>query len=190
MIAGVSVLAGGEVGGSLADKAVDPSQLRVAETFEDFYRREYPNMLKLAYALSGNRWAAEEIVQDGFIAAHRKWNRISGYDRPGAWVRRVVSNLAVSFLRRRLIEAKALLKLAAVRHDPLSPLAESDADVWKAVRSLPNQQARAVALHYILDLPLSEIASTLECAESTVKAHLYRARNTLARRLGDRGDES
>ena len=183
MIAGVSELAGGEVGGSLADKAADPSLLRVAESFEEFYRREYSNMLKLAYALSGNRWAAEEIVQDGFIAAHRKWNQISSYDRPGAWVRGVVSNLAVSFIRRRLIEAKALLKMATARHDPLPPLPDRDEQVWKAVRSLPRQQARAVALHYILDLPLSEIAVTLDCAESTVKAHLYRARNTLAERL-------
>lgn len=176
-------MAGREVG-SLAGNASEPSLLRAAESFEEFYRREYPNMLKLAYALSGNRWAAEEIAQDGFVAAHRKWSKISGYERPGAWLRRVVSNLAVSFARRRLVEAKALVKLAALRHDPLPPLPEPDEEVWKAVRSLPKQQAQAVALHYILDIPLSEIATTLECAESTVKAHLFRARNTLAERLG------
>jgi RNA polymerase sigma-70 factor (ECF subfamily) len=182
MIGGASVLAG-EGAGSLAGDVADPSLLRAAETFEVFYRREYPRMLKLAYALSGNRWAAEEIAQDAFVAAHRKWNKISAYERPGAWVRRVVSNLAVSFVRRRLIEAKALVKLAALRNEPLPHLPEPDEEVWSAVRSLPKQQAQAVALHYILDLPLAEIAVTLECAESTVKAHLYRARNTLAARL-------
>jgi RNA polymerase sigma-70 factor, ECF subfamily len=173
-------------GGSLGGQIADASYLRVAESFEEFYEREYPKMLKLAYALSGNRWAAEEIAQDGFLAAHRKWKKISSYESPGAWVRRVVSNLAVSFLRRRLVETRALVKLAATRVEPLEALPESDEEVWLAVRSLPRRQAQAIALHYALDLSVSEIATTLECAEGTVKAHLHQARIALADRLGAR----
>jgi DNA-directed RNA polymerase specialized sigma24 family protein len=60
------------------------------EAFEDLYRREFRAVLALAYALSGNRWVAEDLAQDTFLAAHREWARIGLYDDPGAWVRRVV----------------------------------------------------------------------------------------------------
>jgi predicted RNA polymerase sigma factor len=46
------------------------------------------------------------------VVAHRQWGRIGGYDDPGAWVRRVAANLAVSRVRRRLAEARALVRLA------------------------------------------------------------------------------
>ena len=180
----MSAMKDGALGGQIAD----PSILRVAESFEEFYEREYPNMLKLAYALSGNRWAAEEIAQDGFLSAHRHWKKIGSYKSPGGWVRRVVSNLAVSFLRRRVVETRALVKLAAHRLDPIATLPERDEEVWRAVRSLPRRQAQAVALHYMLDLSLSEIATTLECSENTVKVHLHNARNTLAERLGTQAE--
>jgi RNA polymerase sigma-70 factor (ECF subfamily) len=51
------------------------------------------------------------------------------------------------------------------------------------VRSLPRRQAQAVALHYLEDLPVAEIARVLGCAEGTVKAHLHHGREALGRRL-------
>lgn len=177
-------------GRSLGGQITDPSFLRVAESFDEFYQREYPKMLKLAYALSGNRWASEEIAQEGFLAAHRRWSKVSSYESPGSWVRRVVSNLAISFLRRRVVETKALVKYTTGRTEAIEQLPERDEEVWRAVRALPRRQAQAIALHYLLDLPLSEIATTLECAEGTVKAHLYAARTALAHRLGEREGSS
>ena len=73
----------------------------VPEAFEDFYAREYLGVVGLAYALSGSRWGAEDLAQEAFIAAHRDWDRIGLYDKPGAWVRRVVANLSVSSFRLR-----------------------------------------------------------------------------------------
>jgi len=64
-----------------------------------------------AYALTGSWEAAEDATQEAFLRAHRDWERVGRYDQPGAWVRRVAANLAVSALRRRLAEAKALLRL-------------------------------------------------------------------------------
>ena len=54
----------------------------IVEDFEIFYRREYVGVVALAYALSGNRHAAEDLAQDGFLAAHRRWDEISRYDQP------------------------------------------------------------------------------------------------------------
>jgi RNA polymerase sigma-70 factor (ECF subfamily) len=55
---------------------------------------------------------------------------------------------------------------------------------WDAVRSLPRRQAHVVALFYLEDRPVAEIAQILEIAQGTVKKHLFDGRQALARRLG------
>lgn len=160
------------------------------ETFESFYRREFRDVVGLAYALSGSRLGAEDLAQDAFVAAHQRWDRICGYDKPGAWVRRVVANLAVSGFRRRTAEAKALARLAGQRHRPLPEMDPQDEEFWRMVRELPNRQAQAIALFYIEDRPVADIAAILECSESTAKVHLFRGRKTLARKLGLEVDDA
>jgi RNA polymerase sigma-70 factor, ECF subfamily len=98
-------------------------------------------------------------------------------------VRRVAANLATSTVRRRLIEARALARFWAQREPSLVELPASQADFWRAVRSLPRRQAEVVALHYLEDLPVLEVARVLGRAEGTVKAQLHTGRETLARRL-------
>ena len=159
-------------------------QMRSAENFDVFYAREYSSVVGLAYALSGSRWSAEELAQEAFLAAHRKWDEVGGYEQPGAWVRRVVSNLSTSLLRRRIVEARALVKLAARRPESLPPLDATDAEFWRSVRSLPTRQSQVIALHYLDDLSVAEIAETLNVSQGTVKTHLHRGRMELARRLG------
>lgn len=154
------------------------------QTFEQFYRDEFRGVVSLAYALSGSRLAAEDLAQEAFIAAHRRWDRIGGYDRPDAWVRRVVSNLAVSAFRKRMSEAKALARIALDRPTSVMPLEPEDEEFWRAVRSLPRRQAQAIALHYLDDLPIAEIADVLDCSPSTARVHLFRGRRALATRLG------
>ena len=155
-----------------------------AQRFEDVYLREFAGVFALAYALSGSRWTAEDIAQDAFVVAHRHWSRIGGYDDPGAWVRRVAANLAVSGVRRRLAEVRALVRLAARQQQPYAALPAEDGDFWRAVRRLPRGQAQVVALVALGDLSTAEVASTLGCSQRTVQVHLQKARATLAVRLG------
>jgi len=62
----------------------------------------------------------------------------------------------------------------------------SDADaVRAAVLQLPARQRAVVVLHYLDDLPVSEVAAVLGCSEGTVKTHLHRARRALAGTLGE-----
>jgi RNA polymerase sigma-70 factor (ECF subfamily) len=152
-------------------------------TFEELYRRDFHSLVALAYGLSGSRTASEEIVQEAFLAAHRRWGRISRYDQPSLWLRRVVVNRSVSAVRRRVAEARALTRLRA---RPVRPhtLPERHDELWRAVRRLPPRQAKAVVLHYVDDCPVAEIASILGCSGGTVKTHLHRARQTLAEALG------
>ena len=159
----------------------DPAGAVAAETFEEFYRKEYHSVVGLAYALSGSRWIAEELAQEAFIAAHRRWDRIAGYDQPGAWVRRVVTNLSVSSIRRRIVEAKALVRRGDRDRVPERPT--GDVEFWEAVRSLPRRQSQVVALHYLEDLPVADIAVVLKMAPGTVKKHLHDGRRELERRL-------
>ena len=106
-----------------------------AQRFEDVYR-EFASVFALAYAMLGSRWAAEDIAQDAFVVAHRQWGRVGGYEDP-AWVRRVAANLAVSGVRRRLAEARALVRLTAhQRQQPYADLPSEDGDFWRAVRRL------------------------------------------------------
>ncbi len=164
-------------------EAPSPRILGSLESFEEFYNAEYTGVVGLAYALSGNRWIAEDLAQEAFLAAHRDWDRICAYEKPGSWVRRVVANLSVSAFRRRLAEAKAFGRLALGQAPSLAELSAEDAEFWRAVRTLPRRQAQVVALHYLEDRPIAEIADTLGIATGTVKKHLHDGRRELARRL-------
>ncbi len=155
------------------------------EDFDRFYLREYPRMVALAYALSGSRWCAEDIAQEAFLRAHRSWNRIASYEKPGAWLRRVTTNLATSHVRRRLAEAKALGLVALGRRSALPAHPDGEAEVWSVVAELPRRQRQAFALRYLEGLSIGEIATVLELKESTVRTHLERGRSTLGRVLGE-----
>jgi RNA polymerase sigma-70 factor, ECF subfamily len=160
---------------------IDPlDTLAEAGGFEAFYLREYHAVVQLAYALSGSRLAAEDIAQEAFLRAFRDWERIR---HPSAWVRKVVVRGAGRTVHRRLLEARTLARVLAGRGPALAELPEQDADVWRAVRALPKRQAQVIALRYVADASVAEIARTLGLAEGTVKAQLHRGRQVLAVRL-------
>lgn len=150
-------------------------------TFDGFYDREMPRLVALAQALAGPA-AADDLAQEAMIVAYRGWREVSRYEHPEAWVRRVCANAAVSLLRRHAAELRALVRLGA-RPQPvaLEPSAEG---FWDQVRQLPRRQAQAIALRYVYDLELAEIAATMGCSVGAVKVHLSRARSTLAGRIG------
>jgi RNA polymerase sigma-70 factor (ECF subfamily) len=155
-----------------------------ALVFEDFFRDEYPRLVPMLHALTGDRHRAEDLAQEALLRAQRDWRRIAAYDRPGAWVRRVALNAASNAGRRRARERRALGRVGATE-TTAELLPAGDESLWRAVRELPEQQRWAVVLHYVEDRPVADVATVLECAEGTVKTHLSRARATLARRLGE-----
>jgi RNA polymerase sigma-70 factor (ECF subfamily) len=155
-----------------------------AGTFGAFYRDQYHAVVALAYALTGKAAVAEELAQDAFLVAYRNWGRISGYEVPGAYVRRVVTNMSVSFGRRVGAQARALARLASRTPTWTAPLEQPDADFWRSVRSLPPRQAQVLVLRYLEDRSSAEIAQILGCSEATVRVHLHNGRLSLASRLG------
>jgi RNA polymerase sigma-70 factor (ECF subfamily) len=169
--------------GGPVTKSSEVTAVGSPRTFEEFYEREYRSVVGLAYALSGSRSGAEDLAQEAFLVAHRDWDRVGIFDRPEVWVRRVVANLSVSVFRRRAVEAKTLARMALGYAPALPELSADDAEFWRAVRSLPRRQAQVIALYYLEDRPVAEVAEILGTAEGTVKKHLYDGRQALARRL-------
>lgn len=163
----------------------DPSLpvVRRPEPFADFYRREFPKMVALACAVSGSRIAAEDIAQEAMLDASKRWEIVGGYDKPGAWVRRVTIQKSSKSLRKTRTEALAMLKLRT--NGEISPGPPDVEEVFAAIRRLPARQRAAVALHYLDGYSVAEVADILECAHGTAKAHLHKARGALARALGE-----
>ena len=165
----------------------EPRLPYAGEDFDGFYRREFNATVTLAYALSGRWGVAEELAQEAFLVAHREWDRLSHYEQPRAFVRRVVVNAAVSHRRRAAAEARALVRLVAGQRPTPAVVGAEATAFWRLVRGLPRRQAQVTALFYLEDRSVEEIAEVLGCAEATVKVHLYRARAALARHLGTPG---
>jgi RNA polymerase sigma-70 factor (sigma-E family) len=154
------------------------------ESFDGFYEREYRLLVALAYALTGSRAHAEDVAQEAMLAAYRRWDEISQLQAPHAWVRRVCSNMSVSLIRRRVVEARALLTLHR-RRSEVEVLEDDDATFWAEVRRLPRRQAQCIVLLYVYGCSVAEVSQVLGCSDGSVKTHLSRGRSKLAKRLGD-----
>ncbi|MDF1596851.1 MAG: sigma-70 family RNA polymerase sigma factor [Acidimicrobiia bacterium] len=154
------------------------------ESFGEFYRSQYHPAVALAFAITGDRAAAEDITQEAFITAQKRWDRIAQYDAPHAWLRRVVTNRSISRIRRRHSETNAVIRLAAEpRGERGNALSAETVELWEAVRSLPRRQAQVVALTYLEGYTIPEVAEILGCRGTTAKTHLQRAKQSLAQKL-------
>jgi len=158
------------------------SRVRTTEMFSSLYQTEYQPLLRIAYGLTGSRAEAEELVQETFVRCYQHWRRVQTYDKPGAWLRRVLLNLATSRYRRLAIEIRALTRLGARPAGP-SQLDGIDEEFWAAVRRLPRRQAQAVVLYYGDDLATDDVARAMGCADGTVRSLLHQARTSLAKVL-------
>ena len=163
----------------------DAVELHGVLDFEVFYQREITALIAFAHALSGSRALAEDLAQEAMLATYRKWNDVSTLNHPEAWVRRVCANLSVSAFRRTMVEVRTLRKLGGMRNEGPATDPDEDDAFWASVRTLPNRQAQAVALFYMFDLTVADVALTMGCSEGSVKVHLQRARAALAERLSE-----
>lgn len=159
----------------------EPTELTVITSFEDLYLREYPALIAVATALSGDD--GEDLVQDAMVRTLANWDKVRRLERPGGWCHRVLVNLCRSRWRRRVTEARFLAR--SRREEPSTP-APSDGVMtfWSAVRELPERQRLAVALHYAGDRTVTDVADILSVPEGTVRSDLSRARSFMLSRMG------
>ena len=126
------------------------------------------------------------MVQEAFCRALSRWRAVSRYDDPVAWVRRVAWNLALSKWRRTRTALTFLRKQRTTETQVDGPSPERVA-LLAALATLPDQQRRAVVLHYLADLSVAEVADREGVPEGTVKSWLHRARTALAAKLDAEG---
>ena len=153
-------------------------------SFAELYADEYPGVVRLAFVLTGRRDLAEELAQDAFVAAYRRWSQVAVMDDPAGWVRRVATNRCISSGRRHVTELRLLAHLRPAPRASVAPAPEPDDELWAAVRSLPPRQAQVLALAFVEDRSVRDIAGILGCGEETVRTHLRRGRLAVARTLG------
>ena len=153
----------------------DPESWRISASFEDWYGREYRNIVRSLVLITGNAEVAVEAASEACARALERWEQVSVMTSPSGWTYAVGLNIARRILRRTRVEA---LLLRRVTVPP--PIREDAPELWEAVRQLPRQQRVAVVLHYVADLSQKDVASAMGVAEGTVAATLHSARKRLA----------
>jgi RNA polymerase sigma-70 factor (ECF subfamily) len=149
--------------------------------FAEFYGASFGPLCVQLYAHTGDHSEAQDVVQEAFCRALARWPRISRYDDPAAWVRKVAWNLATS--RWRKVRANRVYVNKSAQEELVPGPDVEHLDVIALLKTLPERQRQAVVMHYLSDIPVAEIATMTGAAEGTVKSWLHRARTTLDSRL-------
>ncbi|WP_433831486.1 SigE family RNA polymerase sigma factor [Actinoplanes sp. CA-015351] len=151
--------------------------------FEEFATARLPALSRYAVLLCGDREQARDMVQEVLARAFLKWRRIATADDPYAYVRRMLTNEYLSWLRRRR------LPTVPVDHDTLPAPQRSDNgdELWKLLGALPRQQRAVIVLRYYEGLTDLEIADVLGCRPGTVRGYASRALTALRIELTEVG---
>jgi RNA polymerase sigma-70 factor (ECF subfamily) len=161
---------------------IPASESQAPPTPESLFSENYAHLVRSLAVAFGDSEAAADAVQAAFIQLCLRWKRVTGHHDPVAWVRR----LAVSQLRSRNghngHRAAPLLRAARRKTQDNSKPAFR-ADLEAALARLPLPERVAVALHYMEDLPLSEVARSMDISEKDAGTYLQDARQALAPNL-------
>ena len=139
-----------------------PAEADAADTIDMLFRAHYARLVRALTLVSGSREAAADAVQEAFVKAHLHWSRIGRYDDPVGWIRRIAINRLRDDHRRSIRKQRAVDRLAA---EPMTMDAPDDtthdADLQWMLAQLPNQQRLALALFYVDELTVAEVARAM-----------------------------
>lgn len=149
--------------------------------YDRFVQERSPRLLRVAYLMTRDWAAAEDLLQSALVKAWFAWRRVNG--DPEAYVRRIIVTTHISWRRRRWTGEVPAREPDGGAHvpDPAHDHAERDA-LWGALGRLAPRQRAILVLRYFEDLTEAQTAETLGIAIGTVKAQAHRA---LAKLRGD-----
>lgn len=160
-----------------------------AEAYSDLYERRYAVLVGQVFVVTTDRGEAEEAVQEAFGRLWSRWSRISRYESPEAWVRRVALNIAMKRWRRAR-RGDQLVQQSYAGTGLVSEGATSGGrlDLIAALRRLPASHRQALLLHYVVGLSVQEVADEMSTRlapvrPGTVKSWLHRGRAELGNAL-------
>jgi RNA polymerase sigma-70 factor (ECF subfamily) len=165
---------------SLRDEEEGPSSAAVPRyaSVEAVFRASYNPLVRALAALAGTA-AAEDAVQEAFVQLYARWGTIREYENPATWVRRVAINRLTDHRRSLSRRAVALISLGSPEPTIVPSAAPERLDLADALRRLPPRQRLAVALFYLADLPVREVAVAMKISEGAVNRHLHDGRDAL-----------
>jgi RNA polymerase sigma-70 factor (ECF subfamily) len=160
------------------------------KAFEALYRKYKNELYRTALAITRDRGAAEELLQDCFLRAYDHMHSVDACSSLRPWLHRIIVNLSYNWgakRRLRLVSFEEvfdrLLSLPRSSPERVYERQEILQVVDEAIRSLSMPQRVVVVLFYLQGLSLVEIAYVLDCPVGTVKSRLHNARKALKRRL-------
>lgn len=159
-----------------------------AEEFAAFVAKHYRYLGRLAYLLQGDEHAAEDLTADVLLAAWRQWARVREIEFPLAYLRQVMTNMALAGHRRTHRERRGLERLGSTAaEEGHEPDGAAVLDVRSALLRLPPRRRACLVLRFEFDLTEREVAQILGVSVGTVKSQTYKAaqqfRNELASAL-------
>lgn len=155
--------------------------MRAENTFDELYRASRDRLIVQVTAMCGDASEAMDFVQEAFVRAWIRWDRVSTYDDPEGWVRRVAYRLAIGRWRR----SRRWLLRADVHRGHVEIPGEQ-AGVIDALQRIPPSERRSIVLHHVCGLSVEEAAAELSAPVGTVKSWLARGRAHLASELDER----
>lgn len=159
-----------------------------AQVFDVLFRQHYAALLRLGVVMLGSREAAEDAVQDAFVALHRHWRTLQAPDAAEAYLRSAVLNRSRSWIRRQVTQ-RAPRPLMLVRELEESPEdttvgREERESLVALMRTLTRRQREVLACRYVLELSIAETAQQLKISEGSVKKYAHRGLQALQERIG------
>ena len=179
--------------GGHADLAlVDRCRRSEQGAFEELYRLHSPRLFGLAYRLVGSS-EAEDLLQEIFLAAHRKLSLYKGESSLGTWLFRLGTNQCLDYLRSK--RARLSMLTDSITHDPDARGSSAGAilgvvdrmDLEKALAQLPPGSRAVFVLHDVEGCEHREVADVLGISEGTSKSQLHKARMRLRLLLSTTG---
>ena len=154
--------------------------------FRRLYETVFPILFRVAFRITSNEEAAEDLCQEAFFRLHEKNMVFPSPDEAKYWLIRVVKNAALNYAKRKVRERKAYQK--AFREDTKTVETgeqvllkkESRQEVLDALEKLPPNLKVVIILKEYGELNYKEIGRTLGISEGNVKVRVFRARERLA----------
>lgn len=157
-------------------------------------RASSPRLRRLAYLLTGDLDQADDLLQSAYAKVLPRWNKITMYESPEAYMRRVMVNLRTSWWRRSRNREWSTDEIPEVPWRAGTP-GEEDAAVESqlllaVLRSLPDRQRAAVVLRHWCDLSEAETAKVMNCSVGSVKSNASRGLTRLRAALSPTPDHA
>ena len=142
--------------------------------FESFVAARMSSLLSYAYALTGERREAEDLVQEALIRTGLAWHRVLRKDQPDAYVKTTVLRLYINSRRSRRNPPVAAYEPDNGRLDPGYAQIEDQDALRKALAQVPPKMRAVLVLRYLEGMPDEQIAAALRCSRGTVRTQAAR----------------